>query len=75
MTDELVSGPIRTLSSSSIGGILDMIHNVEAKDPLRRKVTQEEVDSTVAFLASLLASGITGQVIYVDGDTASRGCD
>ena len=61
------AGPIRTLASSAIGGILDMIHNVEAKAPLRRTVTQEEVGSTAAFLASPLASGITGQVIYVDG--------
>jgi enoyl-[acyl-carrier protein] reductase I len=60
------AGPIRTLASSAIGGILDMIHNVEAKAPLQRTVTQEEVGSTAAFLASPLASGITGQVIYVD---------
>ena len=60
------AGPIRTLASSAIGGILDMIHNVEEKAPLRRTVTQEEVGSTAAFLASPLASGITGQVLYVD---------
>jgi enoyl-[acyl-carrier-protein] reductase (NADH) len=60
------AGPIRTLASSAIGGILDMIHNVEAKAPLQRTVTQEEVGSTAAFLASPLASGITGQVMYVD---------
>ena len=61
------AGPIRTLASSAIGGILEMIHNVEEKAPLRRTVTQDEVGSTAAFLASPLSSGITGQVIYVDG--------
>jgi len=60
------AGPIRTLASSAIGGILDMIHNVEAKAPLQRTVTQQEVGNTAAFLASPLSSGITGQVIYVD---------
>lgn len=60
------AGPIRTLASSAVGGILDMIHHVEKVAPLRRTVTQIEVGNTAAFLCSDLASGITGQVIYVD---------
>jgi enoyl-[acyl-carrier protein] reductase I len=60
------AGPIRTLASSAVGGILDMIHHVEAVAPLRRTVTQAEVGNTAAFLCSDLASGITGQIIYVD---------
>ncbi len=61
------AGPIRTLASSAVAGILDMIHHVEKVAPLKRSVTQEEVGNTAAFLASDLASGITGQIIYVDG--------
>ncbi|MEM9273089.1 MAG: enoyl-ACP reductase FabI [Cyanobacteria bacterium P01_F01_bin.143] len=60
------AGPIRTLASSAIGGILDMIRMMEEKAPLRRTVTQEEVGNTAAFLCSDLASGITGQIVYVD---------
>ncbi|MDH6061829.1 enoyl-ACP reductase FabI [Chrysosporum bergii ANA360D] len=60
------AGPIRTLASSAVGGILDMIHHVETVAPLRRTVTQQEVGNTAAFLSSDLASGITGQVLYVD---------
>ena len=60
------AGPIRTLASSAVGGILDMIRHVEQVAPLRRTVTQIEVGNTAAFLCSDLASGITGQVIYVD---------
>ncbi|MCG8366897.1 MAG: enoyl-ACP reductase FabI [Pseudanabaenales cyanobacterium] len=60
------AGPIRTLASSAVGGILDMIHHVEAVAPLRRTVTQLEVGNTAAFLCSDLASGVTGQIIYVD---------
>lgn len=60
------AGPIRTLASSAVGGILDMIHHVEEIAPLRRTVTQIEVGNTAAFLCSDLSSGITGQVIYVD---------
>ncbi|MGF1521257.1 MAG: enoyl-ACP reductase FabI [Leptolyngbyaceae cyanobacterium] len=60
------AGPIRTLASSAVGGILDMIHHVEARAPLRRTVTQEEVGKTAAFLCSDLSSGVTGQILYVD---------
>jgi len=60
------AGPIRTLASSAVGGILDMIHHVEETAPLRRTVTQIEVGNTAAFLCSDLASGITGQILYVD---------
>ena len=60
------AGPIRTLASSAVGGILDMIHHVEEVAPLRRTVTQMEVGNAAAFLCSELSSGITGQVLYVD---------
>lgn len=60
------AGPIRTLASSAVSGILDMIHHVEEIAPLRRSVTQVEVGNAAAFLCSDLASGITGQVLYVD---------
>ena len=64
---------IRTLASSAIGGILDMIHNVEEKAPLRRTVTQTEVGNTAAFLLSDLSSGISGQTIYVDAGYCING--
>jgi len=60
------AGPIRTLASSAVGGILDMIHHVEEVAPLKRTVTQTEVGNAATFLCSDLASGITGQVLYVD---------
>ncbi|MFN6519457.1 MAG: enoyl-ACP reductase FabI [Nostoc sp. CreGUA01] len=60
------AGPIRTLASSAVGGILDMIHHVEQVAPLRRTVTQLEVGNTAAFLCSDLSTGITGQILYVD---------
>lgn len=60
------AGPIRTLASSAVGGILDMIHHVEQVAPLRRTVTQTEVGNAAAFLCSDLSTGITGQILYVD---------
>jgi len=67
------AGPIRTLASSAVGGILDMIHHVEQVAPLRRTVTQTEVGNTAAFLCSDLSSGITGQIIYVDAGYEIKG--
>ena len=67
------AGPIRTLASSAVGGILDMIHHVEKIAPLQRTVTQTEVGNAATFLSSDLASGITGQVIYVDAGYAIMG--
>ncbi|MBE9146636.1 enoyl-ACP reductase FabI [Planktothrix mougeotii] len=60
------AGPIRTLASSAVGGILEMIHHVEEIAPLKRTVTQTEVGNAAAFLCSDLSSGITGQILYVD---------
>lgn len=67
------AGPIRTLASSAVGGILDMIHHVEETAPLKRTVTQIEVGNATAFLCSDLSSGITGQVLYVDSGYSIMG--
>ncbi|WP_071515834.1 enoyl-ACP reductase FabI [Geitlerinema sp. PCC 9228] len=67
------AGPIRTLASSAIGGIADMIRHVEEVSPLGRTVTQVEVGNTAVFLSSELATGITGQVVYVDAGYSVMG--
>ena len=60
------AGPIRTLASAGISGFIEMLHHNEAKAPLRRNITAEEVAGTALYLASDLSSGVTGEVIYVD---------
>jgi len=60
------AGPIRTLASAGITGFKAMLSEGEKKNPLRRNVTIEEVGNAAAFLCSDLASGITGDVLYVD---------
>ena len=60
------AGPIRTLAASGISGFRSMLADAEQKNPLRRNVTIEEVGNAAAFLCSDLASGITGDVLYVD---------
>ncbi|PID49640.1 MAG: enoyl-[acyl-carrier-protein] reductase FabI [Proteobacteria bacterium] len=61
------AGPIRTLAASGITGFRKMLDHFEQHAPLRRNVTIEEVGNVAAFLCSDLASGITGEITYVDG--------
>ena len=61
------AGPIKTLAASGIGDFGKLLAYNSHHAPLRRNVTIEEVGNAVAFLLSDLASGITGEIMYVDG--------
>lgn len=61
------AGPIKTLAASGIAGFDKMMDFNDRHAPLRRGVTIEEVGNAAAFLCSDLASGITGEITYVDG--------
>lgn len=61
------AGPIKTLAASGIKDFGKLLGFVAEHAPLRRNVTIEEVGNTAAFLLSDLASGITGEITYVDG--------
>jgi len=60
------AGPIKTLAAAGVGNIRKMLEYTEQNAPLRRNVTTEEVGNVAAFLCSDLASGITGEVTFVD---------
>ena len=60
------AGPIKTLAAMGIGDFRTMASQFEKVAPLRRAVTTAEVGNAVAFLCSDLASGITGEILYVD---------
>jgi enoyl-[acyl-carrier protein] reductase I len=61
------AGPIRTLAASGIKSFRKMLAANEKQTPLRRNVTIEEVGNAGAFLCSDLASGVSGEIMYVDG--------
>ncbi|HIO97583.1 MAG TPA: enoyl-ACP reductase [Leucothrix sp.] len=61
------AGPIRTLAAMGIKGFRGMMEVFEGTAPLRRNVTIDEVGNAAAFLSSDLASGITAEIMYVDG--------
>ena len=61
------AGPIKTLAASGIGNFGKLLSYNSHHAPLRRNVTIEEVGNAAAFMLSDLASGITGEILYVDG--------
>ena len=63
----LSAGPMRTLAGSAIGGARYVYRYTERSAPLRRNLALEEVGRAGLYLASDLSSGVTGEIMYVDG--------
>ncbi len=61
------AGPIKTLAASGVGNFNDKLRVMESRSPLKRTITQDEVGKSTLYLLSDLASGVTGEIHYVDG--------
>ena len=60
------AGAIKTLAARGIGDLQTMLDRTQERAPLHRNVEQQEVANTALFLTSKLASGITGEITFVD---------
>jgi len=60
------AGPIRTLAASAVGDFRKLMEKSARGSMLGRNVSQEEVGNTTVYLLSDLASGVTGELHYVD---------
>lgn len=60
------AGPLNTVAARGVAGFLDILEIHKQRAPLKRNVEGKEVGDSAVFLASDLAAGITGEVIYVD---------
>ena len=60
------SGPIKTASSYKIPSFKKIFSIYKKCSPLKKSTTSKEIGNVTSFLCSDLASGITGQIIYVD---------
>ncbi|KAG5252789.1 hypothetical protein OIU76_021354 [Salix suchowensis] len=67
------AGPLRSRAAKAIGFIDMMIDYSLANAPLQKELSAEEVGNAAAFLASPLASAITGAVVYVDNGLNAMG--
>lgn len=60
------AGPIKTVAAAGVGSFNKLLSFNSHNAPLRRNVTIDEVGNAAAFMCSDLASGITGEILYVD---------
>ncbi|MCP4953563.1 MAG: enoyl-ACP reductase [Proteobacteria bacterium] len=60
------AGPLKTLAGSA-AGVGDMLKMYEHMAPLSRNITHSEVGKTGLFMLSDLSSGITGEILHIDG--------
>lgn len=60
------AGAIKTLAASGISGLRDMLHWQEANSAMRKNVSTDDVGGSAMYLLSDLASGVTGEIHYVD---------
>jgi len=60
------AGPIRTLAASAVGDFRKLMEKSARGSMLGRNVSQDEVGNTTVYLLSDLASGVTGELHYVD---------
>ena len=60
------AGPLKTLAAAGVNGFNQILSTVEERAPLHRNITQEEVAKSALYLCSDLASGVTGEIHYVD---------
>jgi enoyl-[acyl-carrier protein] reductase I len=60
------AGPLKTLAAAGVGGFNHIAGRVAEKAPLRRNIRQEEVAGAALYLCSSLASGVTGEIHFVD---------
>jgi enoyl-[acyl-carrier protein] reductase I len=60
------AGPVNTLAARGIKGFVEKLKEGSHRSALQRGITQEEVGKAALFLLSDMASGITGEIMYVD---------
>jgi enoyl-[acyl-carrier protein] reductase I len=60
------AGPVRTASARAVKDFSSILEVVPKRAPLRRNTEPAEVADTAVFLASELARGVTGNILFVD---------
>ncbi len=67
------AGPIKTVSARGVKDFSSILEVVQQHAPLRRNTDPNEVADAAVFLASDLARGVTGNILYVDSGMSVMG--
>ena len=67
------AGPIRTLAASGIGDFRNILGWNKANSLLGRNMSIDDIGNSAVYLLSDLASGVTGEVLHVDGGYNKQG--
>ncbi len=67
------AGPIRTLAAAGIGDFRSILSWNKANSLLCRNMTIDDVGNSALYLLSDLASGVTGEILHVDGGYNKQG--
>jgi enoyl-[acyl-carrier protein] reductase I len=67
------AGPIKTLAASGVPGFDNILEWMANNNPIRRNVTQQDVARAARFLLTPDSSGVSAQILYVDGGYVSIG--
>lgn len=60
------AGPVKTLAAAGIGDFRYILKWNQYNSPLKRNTSLEDVGGAAVYLLSSLASGVTGEIHYVD---------
>jgi enoyl-[acyl-carrier protein] reductase I len=60
------AGPVKTLAASGIKGFRAILDSVGSLSALKRNISADEVGKAALYLSSDLASGVTGEIHFVD---------
>ena len=61
------AGPIKTLAASGISDFRALLAGFEARSPMKKLVTIEDVGNSSLYFLSDLGSAVTGEIHFVDG--------
>ena len=67
------AGPVKTLAASGISGFSSILQTYRDRAPLRRTVDGSDVAGAALFLLGPLGSGVTAEVLMVDGGFHAMG--